>query len=247
MPLLGLLHLLIAVGFVIHAHRTGRPQFWYMILIFLPLVGSIAYVLFELLPEAANSRRGRQVASDVRTLFDPERDWREKSQRAQETDTVETKLNLALECERRGMWGEAIGMYRKAMQGIYVDDPELMRGLARAELGAGNAQGALDQLDQLRSIHPKYQHQDAHLTYARAQEALGRLPEAEGDYRALITYFIGAEARTRFALLLQKTGRPAEAAKLFDDVAKLAKARGVVLTAEDREWIKVAQRNLSAA
>src|SRR5687767_5115125 len=97
MPLIGLMHFLVAIGFVIHAHRTGRPQFWYMILIFLPLVGSIAYVLFELLPEAAKSRRGRQVAKDVRTIFDPDRDWRESSQRAQETDTVETKLKLALE------------------------------------------------------------------------------------------------------------------------------------------------------
>jgi hypothetical protein len=246
MPLLGILHLLIAIAFVLHAHRTGRPQFWYMILIFLPLVGSIAYVLFELLPEAANSRRGRQVAKDVRTIFDPDRDWREKSQRVQETDAVDAKLKLAQECERRGMWGEALGMYRKSMQGIYADDPELMRGLARAELGAGNAQVALDVLDRLQSEHPKYQHQDAHLTYARALEALDRLAEAETDYRALIPYFVGAEARTRFALLLQKTGRPSEAAKFFQDVAKLSKARGVALTPDDREWIKVAQRNLPA-
>ena len=243
MPLLGMLHFLIAIGFVLHAHRTGRPQFWYMILIFLPLAGSIAYVLFELLPEAANSRRGRQVVKDVRTIIDPDRDWRDKNKRALEADTVETKLNLALECERRGMWGEAIGMYRRAMQGSYANDPELMRGLARAELGAGNAQTALDTLEVLRAENPTYQHQDAHLIYARALETLDRLPEAESEYEGLISYYIGAEARTRYALLLQKRGRLEQAAKRLDEVGKLSKARGGGLSPQDRDWIKVAQRN----
>lgn len=246
MPVLGLLHLLIAIGFIIHAHKTGRPQFWYMILIFVPLVGSIAYVLFELVPEAANSRRGRQVKQDLKTIIDPDRDWREKSKYAQDTDTVDAKLKLAEECERRGMWGEAIGMYRKALQGIYADDPELLRGMARAELGAGNAQVAIDTLDRLRELHPTYQHQDGHLTYARALEAVDRLPAAELEYRALSAYFVGAEARTRLALLLQKRGQPAEAFRLFHDVAKLSAARGIMLTTQDREWIKVAQRNVSA-
>ncbi len=245
MPLLGLLHLLIAIGFVMHAHRTVRPQFWYMILVFVPLIGSIAYVLFELLPEMANSRRGRQVVTDLRTVVDPDRDWREKSQRVQESDTVDSKLKLAQECERRGMWGEAIGMYRKAPQGMFADDPDLMRGLARSELGAGNAQASLDTLATLREIHPTYQNQDAHMTYARALEAVGKLPEAETEYRELAGYFIGTEARTRYALMLQKSGRLDAAGKLFQEVAKLSKARGVVLTPEDREWVKVAQRNLS--
>jgi hypothetical protein len=244
MPLIGMMHLLIAIGFIVHAHKTGRPQFWYLVLIFLPLVGSIAYVVFELLPEFASSRRGRQVAHDLRSALDPDREWREKKQRAEESDNVEAKLKLAQECERRGMWGEAVSMYRKGLQGIFADDPDLMRGLARAQLGAGSGAAAIETLDALRVAHPSYQNQDAHMTYARALESLGRVDEAETEYQALAGYFIGAEARTRYALLLQKQGRPDAAAKLFGEVARLAGVKGVVLTPEDREWVKVAQRNL---
>jgi len=53
MPLLGMLHLFVAIGFIVHAHKTGRPQFWFLVLIFVPLVGSIAYVLFERAEKAA--------------------------------------------------------------------------------------------------------------------------------------------------------------------------------------------------
>jgi hypothetical protein len=144
------------------------------------------------------------------------------------------------------MWDKAIALYEDAAQGIYADDPDVLRGLARAQLGSGDAQGAEETLHKLREANPEYQNQDAHLTFARALEAQGRLQEAEVEYRALSGYFIGLEARTRYALLEQKLGDPAAARKLFENVVRASKARGVVLSREDGDWAKVARRNLSA-
>jgi len=243
MPIIGLLHLLIAIGFVVHANKTGRPQYWMFILLFLPLVGSIAYIVFELLPELANSRRSRKVVSDLRTVVDPDREYRQLGERAMLAGTMDTKCKFAEECERKGMWQEAIDLYREVAQGIYADDPEVLRRLARAELGSGSATAAMATLDRLRTAHPDYQHQDAHLTYARALEKEGRLQDAASEYAALAGYFVGMEARTRYALLLQKLGEPIEARKLLSEVVRASKAPGVVLSPDDREWVKVAQRN----
>lgn len=235
---------MIAIGFALHAHRTGRPQFWIYILIFIPLAGSIAYVLFELLPEVANSRRARRVATDIRSVVSPDADWHALRRDAQERDTVEAKSKLARECERKGMWVEAIAVYRQAARGPYVDDPGLLSDLARALLGSGNAEAALTTLDRLRAGNPDYQNQDAHLTYARALETIGREQEARQEYRAIAQYYVGTQARTRYALLLLKLGEPAAAKRLFEEVVRVSKARSVVLTDADREWVRVAQRNL---
>ena len=243
MPVLGMLHLLIAIGLIIHAHRTGRPDFWRYV-VFMPVVGPLAYILFEILPEMAQTRRGRQVAKDLKTVINPDGDWRYLNRQVQEQDTVEAKCQYAEECERKGMWSEAIGVYRKAAQGVYADDPEILRGLARAELGSGDALAAEATLNRLRTAHPEYQNQDAHLSFARALEAQDRTKEAAEEYRALAGYFVGLEARTRYALLLQKTGDPATARKLFDEVVRASEARGVALSAEDRDWARVARRNM---
>lgn len=243
MPIIGLLHLLIAIGFVVHANKTGRPNYWMFILLFVPFAGSIAYILFELLPELADSRRSRKVVADLRTVVDPHRDYRQLGERAMLSGTVETKCKFAEECERKGMWEEAIDLYREVPQGIYAEDAEILRRLARAELGAGDAKAAMATLDRLRAAHPDYQNQDAHLTYARALEKDGRLQDAATEYEALSGYFVGMEARTRYALLLQKLGEPIEARKLLSEVVRASKAPGVVLSPDDREWVKVAQRN----
>ena len=70
MPLLGILHVMIAIGLAVHAMRTGRPQYWLFILLFVPALGSIAYVVFELLPELARSRRAQKVTNDIGDIVD---------------------------------------------------------------------------------------------------------------------------------------------------------------------------------
>ncbi len=244
MHLIGIVHLLIAITFALHAHRTGRPEIWLYILLFVPLVGSVAYVLIEVLPELAGSRRARKVASDIHTVVDPDGEFRRRAMAATETDTVQAKCLLAEECERKGMWAEAIAMYERAAQGLFADDPDLLRGLARAHVGAGDAAAALNTLDRLRRAHPDYQNQDGHLTYARAIELQGRLDEAEREYRALSVYFVGLEARARHAMLLQRLGEEGAARRLYEQIVKAAKARGVVLSEADRDWLRLAQRNL---
>ena len=160
------------------------------------------------------------------------------------TDTVETKQALAEECERKGMWRDAIQLYTGAAQGMYADDPGLLTGLARAHLANGTARTAMEVLERLRTAHPDLDHQEAHLTYARCLEELGRTTEAEAEYRALSAYYIGLEARTRYGLNLQKKGQPEKARDLFQQVVRASQARGIVLSDDDKKWLKVARSNL---
>jgi hypothetical protein len=243
MPLIGLAHLLIAITLASHAIKTGRPQFWIFILMFLPGVGSVAYVLLELLPGLAHTRRGQAVAGGIDNLIDPHREFRRRREEAERTDSVDTKLALAEECERKAMWSEAIALYETAAKGIFADDSAVLLGLARAQFGSGNAKAAEATLDRLREAHPNLTHQDGHLLYARALEAQGRLAEAEEEYQALAGYYAGLEARTRYGLLLLKTGNPVRAAGVFETVLRAGSVRGIVLTPADREWLKVAKAN----
>ena len=244
MPLLGMLHLLIAVGFAVHAMRTGRPQFWMYILIFVPLVGSIAYILFELIPEMANTRRARRVTGSLGDLVDPDREWRRRAEEASRTDSVKAKMSLAEECERKGMWQEAISLYTAAATGIYAEDAGLLSGLARSQLEAGQAQDALSTLERLRHSHPKSVLPEAHLVNARALEMQGRLDEAEQDYLALVGYNTGIEARVRFGLLMLRSGEPKKARTLFQDVIRTAESRKLPLSDAERDWVKVAKANV---
>jgi hypothetical protein len=129
-------------------------------------------------------------------------------------------------------------------KGIFAEDAAVLFGLARAQLGAGDARAAEETLSRLRAAHPDLQHQEGHLLYARALEAQGRLGEAEEEYEALSGYSAGLEARTRNGLLLLRTGHPEKAQAMFRSVAGADKLRGIVLTDNDRKWLKTAKANV---
>jgi hypothetical protein len=68
--LFGILGLVLYAGCIFHAIKTGRINYWLFILIFLPGLGSIAYLLLEVLPGLRNSRAAqrRRAASAPRSI-----------------------------------------------------------------------------------------------------------------------------------------------------------------------------------
>jgi hypothetical protein len=123
-----------------------------------------------------------------------------------------------------------------------ADDPELMRSLARAQTFAGDHAGALATLDELKRRNPRYQSADAHLLYARSLEGLGRLNEAIEEYGALAEYYSGEEPRGRMALLLDRLGRDAEAARVREQILRATRLAPKHYVKANRTWIEAARR-----
>jgi hypothetical protein len=238
------LYLIIAIGFAVHAMKTGRPQWWLYILLFVPYAGSLAYIAVELIPELFQTRGAHKVRSGIGTMLDPNKEWRERVREVELVDSVDAKRGLAEECERRGLWEDAIRLYKAAATGIFAEDPAVLAGLARAQFGSGDASACIETLHKLQEVQPHLRNQEAHLLLARALEAAGRTQEALREYDAVSRYYAGFEARSRYGLLLLQQGRAQQARDLFQDVVRASKARRLLVTPADKEWIRVAKTNL---
>ena len=55
MPLIGLVAILLDLTCIMHAHKTGRPQYWTWIVLAVPVIGALAYVVLEVLPDRAHT------------------------------------------------------------------------------------------------------------------------------------------------------------------------------------------------
>jgi hypothetical protein len=238
------LYLIIAIGFAVHAMKTGRPQWWLYILLFVPFAGSLAYVAIELIPELFQTRGAHKVRSGIGTMLDPNKEWRERLREAELVDSVDAKRGLAEECEKRGQWDDAIRLYKAAATGIFAEDPAVLAGLARAQFGSGDASACIETLHKLQELQPNLRNQEAHLLLARALEAAGRTAEALREYDAVSRYYAGFEARSRYGLLLLQQGRVQQARDLFQDVVRASRARPILVTPADKEWIRIAKTNL---
>ena len=93
--LFGILGLILYAGCIFHAIKRGRINYWLLILIFLPGLGSIAYLLIEVLPEMRNSRAARRAVVGLGEVLDPNRALRESEAGLEVADTADNKRHLA--------------------------------------------------------------------------------------------------------------------------------------------------------
>jgi hypothetical protein len=244
MPAFGVLLLLAQIACAVHVVRTGRHYVWIYLVVFVPIVGMAAYFLAEILPELIYSRPARQAAARVEKTVNPGRRLREAARRAQMTPTAENKAALATEYLLSGKATEAEALYREALAGIHAGDPGMTLGLARALFAQEKFAEAQKQLEAVQEANPKLHSPEAHLLYARCLEEQGKNGAASAEYRALVHYYPGQEARCRYAMLLQRTGRGEDAKRIFEEICQLVEYGPRHQRFMQREWYDVARRAL---
>jgi hypothetical protein len=99
--------ILLDITLVYHASRTGRLQPWAFIILMIPVMGAVAYIVVELLPEMLNGPGAQQTRRRVASRLDPERRYRELSDHLAATDTIANRAALAEECLSVGRFDEA--------------------------------------------------------------------------------------------------------------------------------------------
>lgn len=241
MPILLGAHILIAIACAVHALKTGRQMYWLLILFMFPGLGSIVYVIVEILPGVTNSRQARAAGAAARKAMDPGRELRE-ARHALEVARTPTNLRRVgdayLDMDRPG---DALPLLQEAATGILSDDEGLLTAKARAEYGCGLYDDAIATLETLKEAHPRTSMPQAHLLYARSLEGAGRDAEALEHYENVAGYFPGAEARARWAMLLEKQGRPQEAAERWKEILSAARIAPKFARKAQAEWVDMAR------
>src|SRR4051794_35179303 len=175
--------LLLDITLIYHASRTGRLQPWAFIILMIPLVGALAYIVVELVPEWFGSPGAQQARKRIAGKLDPEKLYRELSDRLANTDTVANRAALAAECLRLARFDEAVRHYDHILMLPLGGEPTYALGRAQAEFGRNRPAEALATLDDLQKRWPDFESAEAHLLYARSLAEVGRIDEALEESR----------------------------------------------------------------
>jgi hypothetical protein len=230
---------------IVHVIKTGRNMLWIWAIALLPLVGSIAYVVVEVLPEVLGGRTARRAGINVRRMIDPDRELRRASAEVEISGNVDARRRLAEELFDRGQYDAAIQVYQGGLKGIFEHDPTLLLGTARAQFAKQDYAAARATLERLTDHNPDFKSADARLLYARTLEAQDALDEAERVYASLAPEYPGAEARLRYGLLLKRRGSLAAASRELKELLDGAKLGPAHYRRAQAEWLERARRELS--
>jgi hypothetical protein len=243
--LIPILSIAVQAGLIVHVIKTGRNMLWIWAIALLPLVGSIAYAVVEILPEFLAGGTARRAKSGIRRMIDPDRALRQASAEVAISGNVDARRRLAEELFERGQYDAAIDVYLGGLKGIFEHDPTLLSGLARAYFAKQDFAAARVMLERLAQHNPDFKSADAQLIYARTLEAQDALDEAESAYATLAPGYPGAEARLRYGLLLKRRGKMAQARAVLKDLLDGAQLGPAHYRKAQAEWLERARRELS--
>ena len=70
-----LVAVLLDISLIYHASKTGRFRPWAFIILMAPLIGALAYIAVELVPEWLGGPAAQQARQRVANRLDPENTW----------------------------------------------------------------------------------------------------------------------------------------------------------------------------
>lgn len=234
------------IACAVHCARSGRNGVWIMVIIFFPVLGSLAYVAMEVLPAYRGSRTVRTVRTKAMQAIDPEREIRVAREALEIADTAANRVGLADALAARGEWAEAIGHYEQGeAKAPAAVDRAIRLKLARACFEAGRAARARELLESLPPSGSQSENDRAALLLARLLEEAGERERALAIYADVGERLPGAEAQCRQAALLIALGRAAEAMPLLIEAERRAKRMDRYERAKDADMYAWAAETLA--
>jgi hypothetical protein len=234
------LTVLIQALLVIHVLKTGRNRYWIWLLLFLPLIGGIAYLVIEVLPEFRGGIRGQRAIREIKKAVNPGADLERHAAAWEQSPNADNARRYAGALMDSGKFSQADEILDQAMSGFFSTEPNLMLLRARGRFESGRFDETIRVLEALQEENPDFKSSEGHLLYARALQAAGRGDKAIGEYRAVATYFPGVEARYRLVLALQENGLADEAGRELDQLINDARLAPAHFRKSQKKWLALA-------
>ncbi|BFM12628.1 hypothetical protein R50072_27810 [Simiduia litorea] len=243
MPLF-IIIMLLQVFLIVHAVKTGRNTLWVWVLLMAPMIGGLAYLIVELLPEWNRSSSAHKARKKVRDITDPNRDFRQAQDNLKRNETIQNLINMAKECADKGLYKDAEMFYDRALKGIYQTDPILLEGLARVQLLDQRYQDCKRTLDSLIQHNPDYRSKIGHVMYAQCLFNLKEFDAANEEFEALKKYHPTALVKYHLGELRQLQNRPTDALNEFRSILEQENAWDPSGNG-DEQWLNKAKARIA--
>jgi len=240
--LVGPFSLLIQIALCVHVYRTGRPYWWIWILFVGSLLGCLAYLLIEIVPELRMRRPRLGVAG---WLVPRSIRLRRAREVVDESPTVENKLALAALLADLDRTAEAEEIAAECPTGVFKNDPQVIAEVVCFKLAVGKIAEAGSLLDQADAKHNRTA--KARLDLLRARVLLGQneCTAARALLESLVPAALGEEPRYHLGRCLLKMGSRDEARTLFADILHKYRKSGAIWRRAEKPWFKAAKQALA--
>jgi len=205
---------LILQGYCIyHAYKNQKAYHWYLIVLFLPLIGSLIY-LFTNFESSANIET---VSETIKGVVNENYEVEKLLKESNYTDTITNKIKLADTYASNQKYLQAIALYESCLEGFNADDLKTKEKLMVAKYFIEDYE-AVQELGDSLNENPTFKNSESRVVYAWSLHFLGNHEKAEEVFKAMDIRFSNYVHRSEYAKFLIEQKRSLEAKELLTEL-----------------------------
>lgn len=196
-----------------HAYKNGNSYYWFFIIFFLPVFGSIIYLLFNVI----NFGSVQSAQEEAFKVLYPSKQIKDLEKKLDFVDTFENRVALADAYLQHKRYEEAIDLYLSVLKGTYENDYYVITNLISAYFKTEQYDYVIAYVDKIKH-KTEYKFSVTRFKYAKSLEYKGNLQGAEEELRQLDIPYKNYEARYYLASFLLKKGNNEEAKAILKEL-----------------------------
>ena len=198
---------------IYHAYKNQKGYHWYLIILFLPIIGSLIYLFKNFGTQVNIDTVSETIKGAVNSNYEVEKLLKESKY----TDTIANKIKLADVFASKEKYLQAIALYESCLQGFNSDDIKTKEKLMVAKYFIEDYNGVKELGDDLNE-DPMFKNSESRIVYAWSLSFLDDNEKAEDVFKAMDIRFGNYVHRSEYAKFLMEQKRPLEAKELLTEL-----------------------------
>ncbi|MFD2565235.1 CDC27 family protein [Aquimarina rubra] len=198
---------------IYHAIKNRNEYYWYFLILFLPVIGSVIYLVTQVF----NKKDLDVVQNEIVSVINPTKKVNDLKKQVEFADTFQNRIHLGDALYEIGDYNAGIGEYEIALNGNYKSDSGVVKKLLEGYYQTSQFDKVIFCAEQ---IHQKadFKGSRSQFLYGLALEKSGRSEEAEENLRPIDQRYSNYEERYILAQFLIEKGKIAESREILEEI-----------------------------
>tara|TARA_R110000868_G_scaffold3388_10_gene21927 strand:+ start:2608 stop:3330 length:723 start_codon:yes stop_codon:yes gene_type:complete len=196
-----------------HVFKYRNPFYWVFVILFIPLIGSIIY----LITQVYNKRDAERIQENVVCIINPTKRIKDLEKKLQFSETYQNRVDLADAYVQINDFDKAIPIYLSALEGNFYNDLYVIEQLIKTYFAMEDYKNVILYAEKIKT-HSEFKKTRLQFLYGLSLEKVGKLEDAEANLKEIDIRYSFYEERFVLAKFLISRNKTQKGKDILDEI-----------------------------
>ena len=198
---------------IYHAYKNQRPYYWYFLIFFIPVIGSLIYIITQVY----NKNDADKIQGEITSIINPTKKITDLEKKIEFSDTYTNRIELADAYVNNNDMPNAIVNYKKTLDDVDQNDLYAHQQLVLCYFQLKDYVGVIDHAEAIKD-KSEFKGSKEQFCYGLALKELGKVKQAEEQLKQIDRPYSNYKERLELAKIYLENNRSEEGKDLLNEI-----------------------------